>query len=224
MLYLDLGRAADAVRHFEVAAAMKPDTAAAYFNLGTALIAAGRIDEAMARYRKALELRPEYGLAHNNLGGVLFRLGRLDEAERHLTDAVRFDPGNADARDNLGRLLAERGRAAQAIEQFREAARLRPDWAAPHAEAAWLLAAAADDRIRNPAEAITLASRAVELTERRDPVALDALAAAYAAAGNFDRAVNTAEAALALTSSDDATRARRDRLALYKEGRVLRLP
>jgi Flp pilus assembly protein TadD len=223
LLYLDLGRAADAVRHFEIAAKMKPDSAAAQFNIGTALIAAGRIDEAMARYRRALELRPDYGLAHNNLGGVLFKLGRLDEAERHLTDAVRFDADNAEARDNLGRLLAERGRTAQAIEQFREAARLRPDWAAPYAEAAWLLAVAGDDRVRNPVEAVTLASKAAGLTERRDPVALDALAAAYAAAGDYNRAVATAEAALALTSSSEAARAVRERLALYKEGKAFRL-
>ncbi len=220
LLYLDLGRAADAVRHFEIAAGMKPDSAAAQFNLGTALVAAGRIDEAIARFRRALELRPDYGLAHNNLGGVLFKLGRLDEAERHLTDAVRFDANNAEARDNLGRLLAARGRTAQAIEQFKEAARLRPDWAAPHAEAAWLLAVAGDERVRNPVEAVTLATRAVELTERRDPVALDALAASHASAGDFVRAIATAEAALSLTSSVEA--ARPVRSALRCTGKVVR--
>ena len=224
LLYLDLGRAADAVRHFEIAASMKPDSAAAQFNLGTALIAAGRIDEAMARYATALQLRPDYGLAHNNLGGILFKLGRLDEAERHLADAVRFDADNAEARDNFGRLLAERGRMASAIEQFREAARLRPEWAAPHAEAAWLLAVAADGRVRKPAEAVMLATRAVELTGGRDPVALDALAAAYASAGNFSSAVATAEAALSLTLSRDASRAVRERLELYRERKAFRIP
>jgi tetratricopeptide (TPR) repeat protein len=223
LLYLDLGRPADAVRHFEAAVAMKPESAAAHFNLGTALVAAGRFDEALIRFRKALELRPDYGLAHNNLGGVLFKLGRLDEAERHLSDAVRFDADNAEARDNLGRLLAERGRTAQAIEQFREAGRLRPGWAAPYAEAAWLLAAG-DDSVRNPAEAVGLALKAVDLTARRDPVALDALAAAYAAAGDFGRAVTTAEAALRLTVSGEASRALRARLSLYREGKAFRLP
>src|SRR5688572_15045179 len=176
-----------------MAAAMKPESAAAHFNLGTALTVMGRNDDAIARYRKALELRPDYAVAHNNLGGILFKLGRLDEAERHLTDAVRFSPDNAEARDNLGRLLAQGRRTAQAIEQFREAARLRPDWAPPHAEAAWLLAVASDDRVRDPTEAIALASRAVALTGRQDPIALDVLAAAHAATGNFDRAIATAE-------------------------------
>jgi tetratricopeptide (TPR) repeat protein len=224
LLYLDLGRPADAVRHFEIAAALKPDSAAAHFNLGTALTVAGRVDEAMARYLNALALRPDYAVAHNNLGGILFKLGRLDEAERHLADAVRFDADNAEARDNLGRLLAARGRTAQAIVQFKEAARLRPDWAAPHAEAAWLLAAALDDKVRNPLEAVTLALKAVALTERRDPVALDALAASYASAGDFVRAVATAEAALALTASADAARAVRQRLAMYQRGLPFRLP
>ena len=224
LLYLDLGRPADAVRHFETSVAMKPESAAAHFNLGTALTVMGRADEAIARYRKALELRPDYAVAHNNLGGILFKLGRVDEAERHLTDAVRFSPDNAEARDNLGRLLAEGRRTAQAIEQFREAARLRPDWAPPHAEAAWLLAAASDDRVRNPSEAIVLASRAVELTGRQDPIALDVLAAAHAAAGNFDRAIATAEAALALKPATNASNALSARLALYRQGRPFRLP
>jgi tetratricopeptide (TPR) repeat protein len=224
LLYLDLGRAADAVRHFEIAAAMKPDSAAAQFNLGTALTVLGRVDDAMARYRKALELRPDYALAHNNLGGILFRLGQLDEAERHLSDAVQFGPDNAEARDNLGRLHGERGRFALAVEQFREAARLRPDWAAPRAEAAWLLAAAPDDRVRNPGEAVALASRAVELTQRRDPIALDVLAAAYAAGGDFDRAVATLEAAIALAESAPNIAAMRDRLRLYRQHRPFHIP
>jgi spermidine synthase len=51
------------------------------------------------------------------------------------------------------------------------------------------------------AEAIRFAERAVELTRQRDPDALDVLAAAYAMAGDFSRAVEAAEAALALTSA-----------------------
>ena len=204
LLYLDLGRAADAVRHFEIAAAMKPDSAAAQFNLGTALIAAGRMDEAMARYRRALELRPDYGLAHNNLGGILFKLGRLDEAESHLTDAVRFDADNADARDNLGRLLAERGRTAQAIEQFRGSGQasaglggaVRGSGVAP-----------CGSQRRQGAQSVGGAHPCGEgrgTDANDDPIALDVLAAAYAATGDFGRAVAAAERALALTSSADA--------------------
>ena len=216
LLYLDLGRPADAVRHFEIAAAMKPDSPAAHFNLGTALTVLGRIDDAIERYRKALELRPDYAVAHNNLGAILFRLGRFDEAERHLTDAVRIDPTNAEARNNLGRLLQARGNTARAVEQFTAATTLRADWAVPHVELAWLLATTRDDKLRNPARALEMASRAAALAGERDAAVLDALAAAYAAAGDFDRAVRTAETALSFAAAGHAEDVRA-RLEMYRQ-------
>ena len=224
MLYLDLGRPGDAVRHFEIAAAMKPNSAAAHFNLGTALTFAGRIDDAIARYRRALEIRSDYALAHNNLGGILFRLGQYDEAERHLREAVRIDPANAEARDNLGRLFRERGRTALAISQFRDAVKLRPDWAVPHAELAWLLASSREDTLRNPADAVRLAERAAELTDRREATVMDVLAAAYAAAGDFERAVATAQVALALATSPEIANPIQARLTLYRQKRPFLVP
>jgi tetratricopeptide (TPR) repeat protein len=223
MLYLDLGRPADAVRHFGVAAAMKPDSAAAQFNLGMALTVAGRVDEALAQYRRALAIQPEYAPAHNNLGAVLFRLGRLEEAERHLSAAVRIDPTNADAHDNLGRLLRDDGRTSAAIDHFAEALRLRPEWAVPHVELAWVLATARDDSLRDPKRAIALATRAVALSGQDDPAVLDVLAAAYAAAGDFERAATIAERALSLTPLNEAEPLR-VRLGLYRQRRPFRTP
>jgi tetratricopeptide (TPR) repeat protein len=221
LLYLDLGRPAEAVRHFEVAASMKPDSPAAHFNLGTALTVSGRIDDAIARYRKALALRPDYAVAHNNLGAIFFRLERFDDAERHLTEAVRIDAANAEARNNLGRLFRARGNTARAVEQFGAATTLRPDWAVPHMELAWLLATTREDSLRDPSRAVALASSASALTGGGDPAALDALAAAYAAAGDFDRAVTTAEAALPFASAGHAENIRL-RLELYRQRRPYR--
>jgi tetratricopeptide (TPR) repeat protein len=215
LLYLELGRPQEAVRHFGAAAAMKPESAAAHFNLGTALAFAGRVEDAIARYERALALRPDYGIAHNNLGGVLFRLGRLDRAERHLTEAVRLDPANAEAHDNLGRLYSERRQPARAVDEFRAAASLRPEWATPHAELAWLLATTEDRTVRDPQTALQFAMRAAVLTGRRDPLVLDVLAAAHAAAGDFDRAAATAQAALDLATGPLATGIR-ERLDAYR--------
>ncbi len=64
-----------------------------------------------------------------------------------------------------------------------------------------------------------LAERAVQLTGRRDAGAVDVLAAAYAAAGNFDRAVATAEAALSLAGTGAGAAAIRVRLDLYRQRR-----
>jgi hypothetical protein len=57
---------------------------------------------------------------------------------------------------------------------------------------------APNPKVRDPAEAVRLAAHAAELTAHKDPVVLDVLAAAYAAAGEWDRATSTAETAMAL--------------------------
>ena len=54
MLYLGMGFAANAVRHFQASAALKPESASAHFNLGTALAQAGRFDDAIKSFQNAL--------------------------------------------------------------------------------------------------------------------------------------------------------------------------
>ena len=70
LLYLGLGFAANAVRHFQ-ARRREAESAAAHFNLGTALAQAGRFDDAIEAFRDALSRRPDYAVAHGNLGRVL---------------------------------------------------------------------------------------------------------------------------------------------------------
>src|SRR4029453_80418 len=71
VLYMELKRPSDAVRHFEAALKLKPGPAAAHFNYGPARAAAGRLEEAVTQYQRALALRPAYAIAHNNLGTAL---------------------------------------------------------------------------------------------------------------------------------------------------------
>ena len=52
----------------------------------------------------------------------------------------------------------------------------------------------------DPQAALEHAHRAADLTKHEDPGILDTLAVAFAAAGEFDRAVETAKAALVLTT------------------------
>ena len=182
------------------------------------------MDEAIAQYRQALALRPDYALAHNNLGSVLLQRGGVDEALQHLREAVRIDPGNAEAQDNLGRVSRERGEVAEAIDHFRQAIRLRPDWASANADLAWTLATSREEALRDAVQAVGLAEHAATLTERRDPAVLDVLAAAYAAAGAFDRAIEVSEAALQLAPPPVGAAAIRARQALYRQRQAYRRP
>jgi tetratricopeptide (TPR) repeat protein len=118
------------------------------------------------------------------------------------------------------------GQSQEALVHFRAALSRRADWPVPLSESAWILATSTDPKLRDPAEAIRLAERAAELTSRRDPVVLDALAAAYASAGDWDRATATAEAAIALAAERSRELAEdiSKRLALYRRRQPSRAP
>ena len=115
LLYLGLGQSADAVRHFQASAALKPELPQAHFNLGTALAQAGRLDESVAAFRTALVKRPGYTLAHNNLGQVLLAQGKTGEALTHLKEAVRLDAANPQALFGLAEAYAAVGSYREAI-------------------------------------------------------------------------------------------------------------
>jgi Flp pilus assembly protein TadD len=217
LLYLDQGRVTNAVDHFRKSLAMKPADASAHYNLATTLTMAGNIDEALQSYQKALELRPDYAQAHNNLGAILFQRGQLDIAGVHLREAVRLDPRNADALDNLGRLDQRLGDPRSARQHFEQALLARPDWPLAMVDLAWMLVASPEAGASNPPRALDLAERAVNLTGRRDIVALDALAGALAAKGEFDRAVAVVDEALKLNPSATAGDLLRQRQSRYRQ-------
>jgi eukaryotic-like serine/threonine-protein kinase len=81
---------------------------------------------------------------------------------------------------------------------------------------AWVLATSADASVRDGAEAVTYAEKAVVATSRKDVGFLDTLAAAYAEAGEFTQAVATEKEALALAGDDPQKKALGERLRLYE--------
>lgn len=224
VLYLELGRPKDAAVHFEASAKLQPQSATAHYNFATVLALTGKMAEAIDQFRQALTIRPDYALAHNNLGDVLLRTGNPAEALQHFREALDLDPAYAEAHYNVGSLSRWRGELAEAIAEFRQAARLKPDWTPALAGLAWLLATAPDPALRDPGQAMRLAEHAADLTGRRDAPALDVLAAAYAAAGQFDRAIAASQAAIALTTDEALAAAIRQRQELYGEHRAYVLP
>jgi tetratricopeptide (TPR) repeat protein len=144
---------------------------------------------------------------------------KFDESAAHLAEALRLDPNFAQAHYYLGEALVQRGNINDAITHFEDAIKLEPDWVEPMNDLAWFLAAGKETTIHNPDEAIRLAQRACELTNYKKPELLDTLAAAYAAAGDFSKAIETVEKALELCQSPEQNTLKKEienRLVLYK--------
>ncbi len=205
----------DAVNSYERALELRPRYAKALSNLGDTLVVLGRADEAIRRYELAVAADPSMPEPRNNLGAALWRKGELLRAERELQEAIRLKPDYAEAWFNLGHTAVRDKRLADAAGHFRKAATLKDDWVLALNTAAWVLSTAGDSVARAPAEAVTLAERAVRLTARRDARTLDVLAVAYASAGRFDDAVVTGREAQALADPALAAEIAR-RLAMFE--------
>jgi superkiller protein 3 len=157
------GKLDEAIVWFRKAIELDPENFQAHMNLGDALLAQGKLDEAAAEYQEALRPKNDYAHTHENLGTVLFRQGRLDEAIPEFKQAIRIKPDNYRAHFNLAVVLLHQGRLADAIPEFKEAIRLKPDLVDACRACAEILATATDPRLRDGAQAVKLARRAVEL-------------------------------------------------------------
>ena len=220
---LQAGQLDEAIRDYQAVLKIRPDFVAAHHNLAMALRRKGRMDEAVAHFRKVVELQPDNANARNNLGWMLRQTGQLDEAAAQLQKALELRPDYPEAQGNLAKTLTLKGQAREAEAHYRTALRLRPDDPQNLSELAWLLATWPDAAVRNGADALALAQKAVQLTSGQDPVMLRTLAAANAETGRFPEAAATARRALQLSQSDPALGdSLQTELKLYETGSPVR--
>ena len=201
VLLMEKGKSSEAIRHCTEAVRIDPQLAKGHLNLGFVLFRQGKDEEAIASYREALRIQPTYAKAHYNLGFSLARQGKADEAISHFHEALAVDPASPGAHRSLAMALDDKGEHEEAIGHYREAIRLDPEDPISHNNLAWLRATHSSPSFRNGAEAVALAERACDLLGTRDPHFLDTLAAAYAEAGRFPKAIETLEEAISLAAS-----------------------
>lgn len=180
-----------------------------------------------------LTLTPDAAPVHYGLACVLQKQGKFNEAISHYQKALRGNPNNVEAHNNLGVILLSQGKLDEAAGHFRQAIQLKPDFAEVYNNLAWILTAYPDSELHNPSQAIELAERAAKLTRYQNAGVLDTLAAAYAAAGQFEKAITTAEKAIALArhggqasavKNNDLVNQLHERLKLYRQGKPWREP
>lgn len=197
MLHLQDGLPVAAAASFRESLRLNPESAPTRYNLGLSLAMMRNYADALEEFREAARLDPEYAEAHNNLGAMQHLFGLLDEAALSYRRALAIKPENAEAHGNLGRLLIQQRDYPGAVAAFQNALAITADASTSLSGLAWVRAAAPDSALRDPQEALRLAERAATVSEGRDPSVLDTLAVALAASGEFERAVATAQAAVA---------------------------
>ena len=102
--------------------------------------------------------------------------------------------------------------------------KLYPDLYWAHERLAWILATSPDASHRDGRRAVAAATRAAELTNWKDGQVFATLAAAYAEADDYAKAVQWQERALKVFAADGSTpKPDQERLALYRGGKPFRL-
>ncbi len=194
------GRMDEALRHFEASLNFNPRNTKALVNLAKARALEKDFAEAEARFQAALKIKPDDADAHAHYGSMLASLGRHDEAASHLREALRLRP-EMGTRLELTGVYRAAGKFREAIEQCHQALVVKPDHPEALSNLAWLLATTSDEKLRDGQEAVRRAERACALTGHNDAQKVAVLAAAYAEAGQFDKAIAMAQKAVELAQA-----------------------
>lgn len=191
----------------------RPQNAQARLVYGTYLIGQRRFADAEAYLNAALALplppstneATTRAVTHLYLGLAQLSQNKLEVAVGNLQEAISLRPDSDRAYGPLAEAQLTLKRPRDAVQTLEQAITRRPDDAVLLKRAAWVLATSSDAAARNGARAIDLATHAVTATQGRDPIALDTLAAAYAEAGQFDRALDAVQRALGLAPAGDTS-------------------
>jgi tetratricopeptide (TPR) repeat protein len=218
---LGKGRVDEAIFYCEKAVTMQPNDPDAQVALANALLQKRRIDDAIVHYQKAVAIRPDYFLSRYGLGHALLERGKLDAAIEHSRAALLIQPNNADCHTILAIALDEEGQSVEAVKHYEKALQISPQSVSALNNLAWLLAAGSNASLRNGAAAIQLARQADQLSGGTNALVLRTLAAAYAEAGQFGKAIESARTAMQLGRSqgdDSLVTELQQQIALYELG------
>ncbi|HET6573304.1 MAG TPA: protein kinase [Fimbriiglobus sp.] len=171
-------------------------------------------DEAIAFRRIAVAVRPRSPTANFYLGFSLQKQEKLDEAMAYYETTIALEPGHAPAQLSLAQVLSARGKPEQALVHFRKASELLPSDPFPLNGLAWELATCAEPRLRDPAQAVALGKKVVELSrnqgdDRDEPGRgrlgnyLNTLGVAHYRAGNLDEALTALQKSLEIADGGD---------------------
>ncbi|MEI8374863.1 MAG: tetratricopeptide repeat protein [Planctomycetota bacterium] len=185
------------------------------FGLARVALARKKTDEAIEYLQQSLKLNSqrENIAAMQLLASVRFHRGEYREGEKILWPMLALLP------------MAQRRAMAEQFSRQLEAAGKTKEAVQALNFLAWVFATSPESHLLDPEAAMVFAQHAVRMTNQQDPLAIDTLAAAQAACGQFNQAVQAAQAAINLANSrgnKPLADAIARRLQFYQQGKPYR--
>jgi superkiller protein 3 len=197
---LKQGKLDDAIAQFRQAVGIKPEDAEVRNGLGKALLLKGDFDGAMACLEETNQMSADPLARWRKLGNDFLEKEDWEPAIVCYRQALKINPRSAEACADLGMAFYKKGATREAIDSWQQALEIDPGQLNVQNNLAWLLATAPDPSLRDGTKAVALATQASQLSGGGNPVILHTLAVAYAAAGNYRLAADTARRALELAA------------------------
>jgi tetratricopeptide (TPR) repeat protein len=210
-----------ALQDLDEAIRLDPKLLIAFQNRGCLWVNQGESDKALADFDKAIRLEPNCPQTYCFRGGAWFNKKDFEKALKDFNEAIRLEPRFVNAFVLRGQTWCAKHDYGKAAKDFDDALQINPHDVGALRAKAWFLATCEDERYRDGRIAVymamTVQTTAETLTQSTQPGDLEILAAAYAEAGEFDKAAETQKKALSNPEYDKQSVKRgRELLKLYK--------
>ncbi len=217
LVYEDLKQFDQAISAMDTALGLNPNFTWGWNIRGWQKYCRKDYDAAIADFDKALQQDPKYVRALTNRGMCWKEKKQYEKAMADFDAAILLGIQDTDARFHRSGVHTLLGRYDWARDDYNIMIETLPRSPVGWNGRAWLLATCPEASIRNGRQAIEDAQRASELSAWKDPNILDTLAAAYAEAGDFAKAVEWQNKAVDLAPEAEKG-SYGERLKLYRQG------
>jgi tetratricopeptide (TPR) repeat protein len=192
-----------AIKDYDAAIQRSPRKAANYQQRAIAKKISGQLDGAVLDFSRAIKLNPSLASAWMGRGFVWFQKEESARAVADFSEVIKLDPKNAQAYNNRGYNRQLLGDEEEALADFEQAISLAANYGLAYQNKAWLLATSNNAAIRDGKKAVEAATKACELADFKDVADVKALAAAFAEAGDFSRAIGWQEKVIGMVPEDE---------------------
>ena len=219
------GKFRDAIGEATLALSTNPTNGEALNIRGVAYTHTRDFTNAIADFNAALRLQPTNGYLYLSLAGAHSAQESFGAAISNYTKGLSLVSDNVSARVSRGNAYARTGQFALAASDYSKAWSADPNHLDLLNNYAWFLATCPDKALRDGKRAVTMATKACELLQWKNYVALDSLAAAQAEVGLFEQAIQSQRQALSMVNESDLREIAemKERLALYEARKAFRV-